>query len=87
MLVLPHAGKASVAVRFCPQIFELKTKSEEGSGAASSTGAPPNLTNLPYRMVFAVLTVNGILIYDTQHHFPLAYIKNSHYAPLTDATW
>jgi len=33
------------------------------------------------------LTVNAILVYDTQHHFPLAVIKNSHYAPLTDAAW
>ena len=99
VLELPHPGsKASIGVRFCPQLFELKTR--EGKGGALGTGATAGeegkepsssslspLTNLPYRMVWAVLTVNGILIYDTQHHFPLAVVKNSHYAPMTDATW
>ncbi|GAB5033013.1 chromatin assembly factor 1 subunit fas2 [Nannochloropsis oceanica] len=103
-LELPHPGnKASVVVRFCPQLFALSTReskhqpslplssssssSEEKEPNSSSLPSSSSLTDLPYRMVFAVLTVNAILVYDTQHHFPLAVIKNSHYAPLTDAAW
>jgi hypothetical protein len=113
VLELPHpGGKASVVVRFCPQLFALKTQERKdlpslppslppsrptsflpaGTPAGEektepSPDPPPFLTNLPYRMVFAVLTVGGIYVYDTQHHFPLAVVKNSHYAPLTDAAW
>jgi hypothetical protein len=54
---LPHSPKASVAVRFCPQLFTVRAPAKPGS-------AP--LTSLPYRMVYAVLTVNAIQIYDTQ---------------------
>lgn len=41
MLQLPNGSKASVAVRFCPQLFALR----------ESKHPTPSLTNLPYRMV------------------------------------
>ena len=38
-------------------------------------------------MVFAILTVDKVLLYDTQQTAPIAYISDIHYASLTDATW
>ncbi len=42
---------------------------------------------IPYRSVFAVLTLDTILIYDTYHSRPLAVAKGLHYAGLTDCSW
>jgi chromatin assembly factor 1 subunit B len=42
---------------------------------------------LPYRMVFAVATLDSILLYDTQHKIPFGYISNIHYSGLSDLTW
>lgn len=78
-LVLPHMPKASVAVRFCPQLFRLRSPAPGQE--------PSNLMQLPYRLVFAVLTVDSIFVYDTQHHYPIVVVKKQHYAPLTDVAW
>ena len=59
--------------------------------------------DLPYRMVYAVATIDTVLIYDTQvheqmlscnlilfptqHHHPVALIGNLHCAALTDIAW
>lgn len=52
---------------------------------------PPNTKAnspaLPYRSIFAVLTSDTVLIYDTHHNQPLALAKGLHYAALTDAAW
>merc|ERR1712165_320983 len=44
-------------------------------------------TLLPYRSIFAVLTIDTVLIYDTYHSNPLSIIKGLHYAGLTDCSW
>ena len=42
---------------------------------------------LPYRSIFAVLTWDSVLVYDTVHAQPMAVARGLHYAHLTDATW
>eukprot|EP00584_Thalassiosira_punctigera_P000770 CAMPEP_0172531222 /NCGR_PEP_ID=MMETSP1067-20121228/4711_1 /TAXON_ID=265564 ORGANISM="Thalassiosira punctigera, Strain Tpunct2005C2" /NCGR_SAMPLE_ID=MMETSP1067 /ASSEMBLY_ACC=CAM_ASM_000444 /LENGTH=727 /DNA_ID=CAMNT_0013315579 /DNA_START=123 /DNA_END=2306 /DNA_ORIENTATION=+ len=73
--VLTGLEKPSVVVRPNPIMFQL----------------PPNgkskPTPLPYRSVFAVLTADTVLIYDTHHDRPLAMARGLHYAGLTDAAW
>jgi len=72
--VLTGLEKPSVVVRPNPMLFQL----------------PPNSTSkplLPYRSVFAVLTTDTVLVYDTHHDHPLAMARGLHYAGLTDATW
>ena len=49
--------------------------------------AEPPTMDLPYRVIFAVISVDSILIYDTQHAEPLFLVSNTHYASLTDAAW
>ena len=45
------------------------------------------LYSLPYRMVFAVAGLDSVLLYDTQHSVPFAFVSNIHYAGITDVTW
>ncbi|KAI5733217.1 hypothetical protein M8J76_009076 [Diaphorina citri] len=72
---LPSLQYYSVAVKCCPVLFELKPSDDKP------------LFKLPYRIVIAVATENNILLYDTQHASPFAFIANIHYTKLTDITW
>ena len=62
-------------------------------GSAPSSGSkkhPPGSispTGLPYRSIFAVLTLDSILVYDTHHAAPLSVIQGLHYSGLTDCCW
>ena len=38
-------------------------------------------------MIFAVGTIDQILIYSTQHTKPLVVIGNIHYSTINDLTW
>ena len=74
-----------VAVRFCPQLFQLQAGEQQPDAAEGTqqtdahddraghdASAPEdNATQqqpfqLPYRMVFAIATIDSIIIYDTQ---------------------
>ena len=44
-------------------------------------------SSLPYRMVYAVVTLDNVLLYDTQQMTPFASIGSIHYEQLTDASW
>jgi hypothetical protein len=65
----------SVVVRPNPVLFRLPPNVPEGKSA------------LPYRSVFAVLTTDSVVIYDTHHDRPLSLARGLHYAGLTDAAW
>lgn len=72
---LPCASKAVVAVRFCPIFFKLRGMNSAG------------LFKLPYRIIFAVATLNSLYIYDTESTSPIAILAGLHYAAITDITW
>ncbi|XP_071715256.1 chromatin assembly factor 1 subunit FAS2-like [Rutidosis leptorrhynchoides] len=74
-LMLPGASKAVVAVRFCPRAFTLR-------GLSSSS-----LFKLPYRLIFAVATLNSLYVYDTEGVEPIAVLAGLHYAAITDIAW
>lgn len=38
-------------------------------------------------MVFAVVTIKSVLLYDTQHGAPFAKVSGRHLAPINDASW
>lgn len=73
--VLPSGKQSTVAIRFCPVLFELRPD------------GPDPLIILPYRMVFAVATDTDIILYDTQQSTPIAYYQKIHYTRLTDLSW
>ncbi|XP_057416845.1 chromatin assembly factor 1 subunit FAS2 isoform X2 [Lotus japonicus] len=72
---LPCANKPVVAVRFCPIFFKLRGTDSDG------------LFKLPYRIVFAVATLNSLYIFDTENTSPIAILAGLHYATITDITW
>ncbi|KAM3708650.1 hypothetical protein ACB098_02G113200 [Castanea mollissima] len=74
-LQLPGASKPVVAVRFCPIGFSLR-----GSNPAA-------IFKLPYRLIFAVATLNSLYIYDTESVPPIAILAGLHYAAITDIAW
>lgn len=81
----------SVAVRPNPIKFKLPPikPGECKENQSPRTGRLMSQHNhgLDYRTVFAVLTWDSIVLYDTYHHDPLCFIRGLHYSHLVDATW
>lgn len=77
LVVIPSPDHFTIAVRCCPQVFELRPHAEDR----------PPLIDLPYRIVFAIASKSSIYLYDTQQSIPFGCISNIHYARLTDLTW
>lgn len=57
------------------------------SESTKENQSPKDLRSLPYRTVFAVLTQDSILVYDTHHTRPLAIVRGLHYSNLVDCQW
>ncbi|XP_065873208.1 chromatin assembly factor 1 subunit FAS2 [Euphorbia lathyris] len=74
-LLLPGANKPVVVVRFCPVAFSLRQSHSAG------------FFKLPYRLIFAVATLNSLYIYDTESVSPIAVFAGLHYASITDIAW
>lgn len=100
-VALPGLEKPSVAVRACPCIFGARPAVTGGAAKKPDAAAPAapsaagsesefpkrSLADTPHRSVFAVLTLDEVLIYDTHQTDPLLVAPARHYAALTDATW
>lgn len=71
---LPGLRKPAIAVRFSPVKYKLQE------------GIEPVFL-LPYRLIFAVVTQDSVLIFDTQSKGAIAIITGLHYANLTDVAW
>ena len=57
-----------MAIRFCPQLFALRD-GDQGAELRGELQQDPTMQlpfQLPYRMVFAMATLDSIIIYDTQ---------------------
>jgi len=80
-MVLLGLEKPSVVISPNPVLFQLPTTNDvEKSDICHSCP-------LPYRSIFAVLTLDTVFIYDTYHSRPLSVARGLHYASLTDCTW
>jgi len=77
LIHLPGHKKPCLSVRFSPILYKLKPLED---------GVKP-MIDLPYNMIFAVVTLNSVVIYETQQPNPIAMLSNLHYAPLTDLAW
>ncbi|THV05396.1 WD40 repeat-like protein [Dendrothele bispora CBS 962.96] len=60
------------------------TPTPSASAVISNTGS---VFALPYRMLFAVVTMDAIVIYDTQQTTPVCMLTKLHYDEFTDASW
>lgn len=76
--MLPGIKTYANCIRFCPLLLKLKELKEDD---------PLPLIDLPYRMAFAVSTIDNIIIYTTQSTFPICVIKNVHYDSINDLSW
>jgi chromatin assembly factor 1 subunit B len=99
--VLTGLDKPSVVVRPNPVLFELPPsvleESKENQWPSSRKATfdfraaqqfpSTSPSGLPYRSIFAVLTLDSILIYDTHHDAPLSVLQGLHYSGLTDCCW
>lgn len=85
--------KPSVVVRPSPLLYKLPGTGDKAASEVPDTDCKENespLTrkrNLPYRSVFAVLTLDSVLIYDTHHTRPLSIVQGLHYASMSDCQW
>lgn len=74
-LFLIIAFQPSICVRANPIYFKVSEDAKENSGG------------LPYRIVFAVLTWDHVIIYDTVQEYPISVVTGIHYAHIVDASW
>eukprot|EP00978_Attheya_sp_CCMP212_P005952 scaffold13371_cov47-Attheya_sp.AAC.5 len=100
--VLAGLEKPSVVVRPNPVLFKLPESQMESTKenqaldllhleAVETRGHPATTfassPALAYRSIFAVLTLDSIILYDTHHLEPLCVARGLHYAGLTDCVW
>ena len=96
--VLSGLEKASVVIRPHPHLFQLPPTNVNGNSSSISSSADKenvdylassaaSSSKVPYRSLFAVLTLDSVLIYDTYHSHPLSIVKGLHFAGLTDCAW
>lgn len=74
VLCIPSLDQYSVAVQFSPILYKLKEDTK-------------SVFDFSYRMIYAIATNSSILLMDTQHAAPFAYIGDIHYTRLTDLSW
>ncbi|KAJ8597669.1 WD40 repeat-like protein [Rhizopogon salebrosus TDB-379] len=68
----------------------LKAPTPSPSKPSTPAITPPNTGSvfaLPYRMLYAVLTMDAVAIYDTQQSSPICMLTKLHYDEFTDASW
>jgi len=77
--MLPGIKSHATCIRFSPYLYKLIEKADDD--------LVPAMLNLPYRMMFAVSTIDNILVYHTQSIMPIAIVKSVHYDSINDISW
>lgn len=76
--MLPGIKSHATCIRFSPYLYKLRERQDDD---------PPAMIALPYRMMFAVATIDNILLYHTQSVMPMAILKSIHYDSINDMAW
>ncbi len=58
-----------------------------GASSHTSTASTGSVFASPYRMLFAVVTMDTLTIYDTQQSSPFCLLTKLHYDEFTDVSW
>eukprot|EP00002_Diphylleia_rotans_P022420 TRINITY_DN438_c2_g2_i1.p1 TRINITY_DN438_c2_g2~~TRINITY_DN438_c2_g2_i1.p1 ORF type:complete len:556 (+),score=84.76 TRINITY_DN438_c2_g2_i1:23-1690(+) len=69
--------KPSICVKFSPVLYKHRGENSVGKG----------LLPLPYRMLFAVATLDLVVLYDTSSTHAVAVVGNLHCTTITDISW
>ncbi|KAI3386394.1 hypothetical protein SNEBB_008273 [Seison nebaliae] len=80
---IPSGDKPSSAVCWCPIVFDKLEKSTFSFDEENFK----NLINIPYRMLFSIVTKRLLTVFDTQQLLPLTVIELDHYSDITDICW
>lgn len=78
----PAASKPSTPVP--SQSSQSQSQSQGHIADAPRTGS---LFALPYRLLFSVITMDTVAIYDTQQSSPICLLTKLHYDEFTDMSW
>ena len=73
----------SVAVKCNPRLFRFIND----CGSSSSSSSTETMFAGDYRVVYAVVTITAVYVYDTQHASPLVKIAGLHLACINDCAW
>lgn len=94
---LPGLRKPAIAIRFSNIIYNLRDYKDLSASVSDLDGLKvevPGITepatqilSLSYRMVFAIATLDSVIVYDTQTAKPLVVLSNIHYTVITDISW
>jgi chromatin assembly factor 1 subunit B len=85
---LPATDKPTIAARCCPLLFKPRAAPRTAvDGASPAPAAEAPWLPLPHRLVWAVITTDAVLVYDSERARPLALVQHTHLAPLTDLAW
>ena len=77
--MLPGITTHATCIRFNPYLYKKENIGKEG--------VLTPLIDLPYRIVFAVGTLDQVIIYTTESIYPIAVIGNIHFATINDMSW
>ena len=72
---LPGHRSATIGIKFNPVLYNLRDRKEKPA------------FDLPFRMIYAVISKESVIIYDTQQFSPISIFSNLHWAGFTDASW
>ncbi|KXN84424.1 hypothetical protein AN958_12634 [Leucoagaricus sp. SymC.cos] len=97
-LTLPSPGLSPMDLRpptpalskpSTPSLHHIQTQSQGAVAppAHATTSATASIFALPYRMLYAVVTMDAVVIYDTQQSGPVCLLTKLHYDEFTDMTW
>lgn len=73
-MVYSTNNKPAVCARFCSKLYKLDP-------------TKPKIFDLSYKMLFAIATVDSVLVYQIHSLQPLFIVGNIHFASLTDLAW
>ncbi|CAK5267125.1 unnamed protein product [Mycena citricolor] len=83
--ILPSSAPEATPTDLRPPTPAASRASTPGPSAGSIK--PGAVFALPYRMLYAVVTMDTVAIYDTQQTGPVCLLSKLHYDELTDLTW
>lgn len=83
---LPSPALSAIDISV-PQTPAKRTPTPSTAGTSTTQLQTGSVFALPYRMLFAVATMDTVTIHDTQQASPIALLTKLHYDEFTDMTW
>ncbi|KAI0267499.1 WD40-repeat-containing domain protein [Gloeopeniophorella convolvens] len=77
----------SASVRAMSPAVSVSVSASKPPTPAPGAGGAGSVFALPYRMLFAVATMDTVVIHDTQQAGPICMLTKLHYDEFTDMTW